>query len=39
MKNKGKVTVKENSCVNGKLPPGANALITFIARMRYPTVK
>lgn len=39
MKNKGKVTVKENSSVNGKLPPGANALITLKERIRSPTVK
>lgn len=39
MKNKGKVTVKENSSVNGKLPPEANALIKLKERTRSPTVK
>jgi len=39
MKNKGKVTIKKNSSVNGKLHPGANALITLKERMRSPTVK
>lgn len=39
MKNNGKVTVKENSSVNGKLLPEANALITLKERMRSPTVK
>lgn len=39
MKNKGKVTVTENSSVNGKLPPEANALIMLKEKMRSPTVK